>query len=105
LLRFSRAIDALHTRIGRLVAWGVLAAILISPAEDAIRNALDTSSNSWLELQWILFGAVLLLCSGRTLLSNEHIRIDIVNGALPKRIDRRERWGHGAAVSSTKRAP
>jgi len=43
------------------------------------------SSNAWLELQWVLFGAIFLLCSPWTLLSNEHIRIDIVNNMLPKR--------------------
>lgn len=47
---------------------------------------LDTSSNSWLELQWVLFSIVFLLCSPWTLLDNEHIRIDIVNNLLPKRV-------------------
>jgi TRAP-type mannitol/chloroaromatic compound transport system permease small subunit len=86
LLRFSRVVDAVNTRIGKLAAWGLLAAILISAANATVRKVFNTSSNSWLEIQWILFGAVFLLCSGWTLLSNEHIRIDIVNGALPKRL-------------------
>ena len=42
------------------------------------------SSNTWLELQWILFSVVFLLCSPWTLLRNEHIRIDIINNMLPK---------------------
>jgi len=37
-------------------------------------------------LQWVLFSAVFLLCSPWTLLANEHIRIDIVNNLLPKRL-------------------
>ena len=86
LLRFSRAVDAVNVRIGRLVAWGLLAAILVSAGNATVRKVFNTSSNSWLEIQWILFGAVFLLCSAWTLLSNEHIRIDIVNGALPKRV-------------------
>jgi len=49
-----------------------------------VRNGLDTSSNAWLELQWVLFSAVFLLCSPWTLMSNEHIRIDIVNNTFPK---------------------
>jgi TRAP-type mannitol/chloroaromatic compound transport system permease small subunit len=44
------------------------------------------SSNAWLELQWVLFSMVFLLCSPWTLLANEHIRIDIVNNLLPKRV-------------------
>ena len=51
-----------------------------------MRKVFDTSSNSWLELQWVLFSIVFLLCSPWTLLANEHIRIDIVNNMLPKRV-------------------
>src|SRR5665811_1660549 len=51
-----------------------------------IRDSFDISSNSWLELQWVLFSIVFLLCSPWTLLDNEHIRIDIVNNMLPKRL-------------------
>src|SRR6476620_5230221 len=86
LLRFSRAVDAFNTRIGSIVAWAILAAVLVSAANATVRKVLNTSSNSWLEIQWILFGAVFLLCAAWTLLSNEHIRIDIVNGMLPKRV-------------------
>jgi TRAP-type mannitol/chloroaromatic compound transport system permease small subunit len=86
LLRFSRTVDSINVHIGRVVAWGILAAILISAANATVRKVFNTSSNSWLEIQWILFGAVFLLCSAWTLLSNEHIRIDIVNGTLPKRV-------------------
>jgi TRAP-type mannitol/chloroaromatic compound transport system permease small subunit len=86
LLRLSRGIDKLNSGIGSLVAWGLLAAVLISAANAIVRKVWNTSSNSWLEIQWILFGAVFLLCSAWTLLSNEHIRIDIVNNMLPKRV-------------------
>lgn len=84
LLSFSRTVDAMNTRIGRIVAWAILAAVLVSTVNAVVRKLLNVSSNSWLELQWILFGAVFLLCSAWTLLSNEHIRIDIVNSMLPK---------------------
>jgi TRAP-type mannitol/chloroaromatic compound transport system permease small subunit len=86
LLRFSRVVDTVNTRLGQVVAWGILAAILVSAANATVRKVFNTSSNAWLEIQWILFGAVFLLCAGWTLLSNEHIRIDIVNSMLPKRV-------------------
>ena len=66
--------------------WLILAAVLVSAANASVRKIFDTSSNSWLELQWILFGIVFLLCSPWTLLANEHIRIDIVNNLMPKRV-------------------
>jgi TRAP-type mannitol/chloroaromatic compound transport system permease small subunit len=40
------------------------------------------SSNAFLEAQWYLFAAVFLLCSGFTLLRNEHVRIDVLAGRL-----------------------
>ena len=86
LLKFSRAIDRLNSRIGEIVAWALLLAVLVSAVNAIVRKVWNISSNSWLELQWILFGAVFLLCSAWTLMSNEHIRIDIVNNALPKRV-------------------
>jgi TRAP-type mannitol/chloroaromatic compound transport system permease small subunit len=86
LLRFSRAVDAFNTYVGRFVAWAILAAVLVSAANATVRKVFNTSSNSWLEIQWVLFGAVFLLCAAWTLLSNEHIRIDIVNNAFPKRV-------------------
>lgn len=86
LLRFSRAVDAFNTYVGKFVAWAILAAVLVSAANATVRKVFNTSSNAWLEIQWVLFGAVFLLCAAWTLLSNEHIRIDIVNNALPKRV-------------------
>jgi TRAP-type mannitol/chloroaromatic compound transport system permease small subunit len=86
LLKISRVIDAVNTWIGRWIAWLILIAVIVSAANATIRKVLDTSSNAWLELQWVLFSAVILLCSPWTLLSNEHIRIDIINNLLPKKV-------------------
>ena len=68
------------------MAWLILGAVLVSAVNATVRKVFDTSSNSWLELQWVLFSVVFLLCSPWTLLANEHIRIDIVNQLLPKRV-------------------
>jgi TRAP-type mannitol/chloroaromatic compound transport system permease small subunit len=84
LLSVSRRIDAMNTWLGKRLSWLILAAVFVSAANASVRKIFDTSSNSWLELQWVLFSIVFLLCSPWTLLSNEHIRIDIVNNFLPK---------------------
>ena len=86
LLRTSRAIDALNQRIGKSLAWLILVVVLISATNATVRKLFDTSSNAWLELQWVLFGVVFLLCAPWTLLSNEHVRIDIINSLLPKKL-------------------
>jgi TRAP-type mannitol/chloroaromatic compound transport system permease small subunit len=84
LLPTTRVIDAFNTWLGKRLAWLILAAVIVSAANATVRKVFDTSSNSWLELQWVLFSIVFLLCSPWTLLANEHIRIDIVNNLLPK---------------------
>ncbi|MCK1541100.1 TRAP transporter small permease subunit [Bradyrhizobium sp. 147] len=84
LLKLSSRIDAFTRWTGKRLAWLIVLAVIISAVNAVIRKTFDTSSNSWLELQWVLFSIVFLLCSSWTLLDNEHIRIDIVNNALPK---------------------
>ena len=86
LLALSSALDRLNEFIGKWVGWLILASILISAANAVIRKAFNMSSNSWLELQWYLFGAAFLLAAAYTLKQNEHIRIDIVYGLWSRRV-------------------
>jgi TRAP-type mannitol/chloroaromatic compound transport system permease small subunit len=91
----SRGIDAFTAWTGKKVAWLILLAVIISALNAIIRKSFDVSSNAWLELQWVLFSAVFLLCAPWTLLDNEHIRIDIINNMLPKRLrDAIDVYGH-----------
>jgi TRAP-type mannitol/chloroaromatic compound transport system permease small subunit len=86
LLKVSRGIDAFTRWTGKRLAWLILVAVVISAMNAIVRKTFDTSSNSWLELQWVLFSIVFLMCSPWTLLDNEHIRIDIVNNLFPKKV-------------------
>lgn len=85
LLALSRAIDALTERVGRAVYWLVLAVVLISAANATVRKAFDYSSNAYLEIQWYLFSVIFLFGAGYTLMRNEHVRIDIIQGRLSAR--------------------
>ena len=84
-LKISNIIDAANERIGRAMCWLVLLAVLISSTNAVVRYVFSTSSNAWLELQWYLFGAIIMLCAGYTLRHDEHIRIDIVFSRLRER--------------------
>jgi TRAP-type mannitol/chloroaromatic compound transport system permease small subunit len=96
LLKISNGIDAFTKWMGKRLAWLILLAVVVSALNAVVRKSFDTSSNSWLELQWVLFSIVFLLCSSWTLLDNEHIRIDIVNNLLPKPVRNAiELIGHG----------
>ncbi|MGQ0673163.1 MAG: TRAP transporter small permease subunit [Hyphomicrobium sp.] len=85
LLALSRRIDDATARIGRAVAWLIVAAAVISAGNAVIRKVLDLSSNAWLEVQWWLFALCFLFAAPWTLALNEHIRIDIVSNRLAPR--------------------
>jgi TRAP-type mannitol/chloroaromatic compound transport system permease small subunit len=84
-LGLSSLIDRANEVIGKTMAWLILVAVLVSATNAVIRKVFSVSSNSWLELQWYLFGAAFLLASAYTLKQNEHIRIDIIYGMFSRR--------------------
>jgi TRAP-type mannitol/chloroaromatic compound transport system permease small subunit len=86
LLKLSRGIDTFMTWIGRWISWLILIAVIISSVNATVRKIFDVSSNSYLELQWVLFSVVFLMCSPWTLLNNEHIKIDIINHLFPLKV-------------------
>jgi len=85
MIGLSRLIDGLSAAIGRWVSWLVLASVLISAGNAVVRKVSDNSSNALLEAQWYLFAAVFLLASGRTLLTQDHVRIDVLSSRFSKR--------------------
>jgi TRAP-type mannitol/chloroaromatic compound transport system permease small subunit len=85
LIGLSRAIDWLNDRLGTFANWCVIAACLISAANAMLRYAFDLSSNAWLELQWYLFAAMVMLGASYTLRMNEHVRVDILYTHLSER--------------------
>ncbi|CAM4170511.1 TRAP transporter small permease subunit [Bordetella pseudohinzii] len=85
LLQLSRMIDALNVLVGRVVAWLILAMVLISTANAFGRKFFHSGSNAWLEIQWYMFGALFLLASGYCLVRNDHVRVDILAQRLSQR--------------------
>ncbi len=86
LIAISSVIDTVNEFIGKWISWLILASILVSAGNAVIRKVFDVSSNAWLELQWYLFGAAFLAAAAYTLKQNEHIRIDIIYGMWPRRV-------------------
>ena len=82
LLKLALAYDWLTTRLGKIAAWTVLLAALISAGNAFVRYGLDISSNGWLEIQWYLFAATVMLGAPVVLKLNEHVRVDIIYGKL-----------------------
>jgi TRAP-type mannitol/chloroaromatic compound transport system permease small subunit len=86
LIRLSRTIDKISLTVGKAASWLIVAAVAVSAVNAIIRKLFDISSNAWLELQWVLFSAVFMMCAAWALLANEHIRIDILSTMFPKRV-------------------
>lgn len=85
LLAISRAIDWINDQFGVVANWCVLIACLISAGNAASRYMFSASSNAWLEIQWYLFGAMVLLGGPYVLKVNEHVRVDLVFNSVSER--------------------
>jgi TRAP-type mannitol/chloroaromatic compound transport system permease small subunit len=85
LLSVSRFIDTANERLGYIADWAVVMSCVISAGNAMVRYAFDTSSNAWLEIQWYLFTATVMLGASYTLKRNEHVRVDITYMMLSER--------------------
>jgi TRAP-type mannitol/chloroaromatic compound transport system permease small subunit len=85
LLRASRVIDAINDKFGTIAIWLVLISCLVSAGNAASRHFLDLSSNAWLEVQWYMFAAMVLLGAPYTLKLNEHVRVDLLYSSVSSR--------------------
>ncbi|MDB5827230.1 MAG: sugar transporter [Variovorax sp.] len=74
--------DWISEKFGKLAGYAVLFASLISAGNALIRYGFDFSKNSWLEIQWYLFAACVMLGAPVVLRFNEHVRVDILYGKL-----------------------
>ena len=82
LLKLALAYDWLTTQLGKVAAWTVLFAALISAGNAIVRYGLDISSNGWLEIQWYMFAVTVMLGAPVVLKLNEHVRVDIIYGKI-----------------------
>lgn len=85
LLSLSRSIDRLNLAVGKASSWLVLLVVVIATANALSRKFLHVSSNAWLEVQLLIFGAIFLFPAGYTLLKNSHVRVDILASRLSSR--------------------
>ena len=84
LLKFANGMDWISSIFGKIAACAVLLAALISAGNAISRYGLDLSANSWLEIQWYLFAATVMLGAPIVLKLNEHVRVDIIYGKLKR---------------------
>jgi TRAP-type mannitol/chloroaromatic compound transport system permease small subunit len=85
LLAFSRFVDWINQNIGKVCDWLVLLAVLVSSVNAMMRYGFDISSNAWLEAQWYMYAAIVMLGASYTLKRNEHVRVDLLYMMLSRR--------------------
>lgn len=78
LVTFTRAIDGISDVAGYIAKWLVLLACLLSAGNALVRYLISYSSNGLLEIQWYMFGGIVLLGAAQTLRLNEHVRVDLL---------------------------
>lgn len=106
-LRFTRIIDELSRRVGLAAIWLVLFSALVSALNAIFRYSiggmiwLERSygggvfgglvsfytqySNVFSEAVWYMFGGMVMLGGAWTLKLNEHVRVDLLYGAISER--------------------
>lgn len=85
ILKLSGLIDGLSRSIGWVAEYMVLFCCLISAGNALSRYLFSYSSNALLEIQWYLFGFVVLMGASHTLQRNEHVRVDLIYGSVSER--------------------
>lgn len=85
LLALSRVIDRISGFFGKISEYLVMLCALISAGNAMIRYSFNISSNGWLEIQWYMFAFVVLMGAAWTLKMNEHVRVDLIYGAVSDR--------------------
>src|SRR5581483_8587101 len=85
LLALSSAIDFVNEKLSWIADWLVFLSCLISAGNAFSRYAFSLSSNAWLEIQWYMFGALVMLGASYTLRRNEHVRVDVLYSSLSTR--------------------
>ncbi len=85
MLKITHGIDRLSEWVGITVRWFFVVAVVISAGNAISRRVFDISSNAFLELQWYLFAAGVLLGAAYVLLKDGHVRVDFVSTKLSAR--------------------
>ena len=85
LRRLAGGIDALVDAAGRLVAWVMLALVLLMSANVLLRYLFSIGSVAAQELEWHLMSPIVLVGMAYALLHDGHLRVALIYAKLPTR--------------------
>jgi TRAP-type mannitol/chloroaromatic compound transport system permease small subunit len=78
-------IDAIVDAFGRIVAWVMLALVLLISANVLLRYLFSVGSVATQELEWHLMSPIVLIGMAYALLHDGHLRVDLIYVKLPER--------------------
>ncbi|MBN8970373.1 MAG: TRAP transporter small permease subunit [Rhizobiales bacterium] len=84
-LKLTRIADGISDVAGYVAKWLVLLACVVSAGNAVVRYLFSYSSNGLLEIQWYMFGGIVLLGAAQTLRLNEHVRVDLLYSSVSDR--------------------
>jgi TRAP-type mannitol/chloroaromatic compound transport system permease small subunit len=85
IVKLTRVIDGISDAFGFIAKWLVLLACLVSAGNATVRYLISYSSNGLLEIQWYMFGGIVLMGAAQTLRLNEHVRVDLLYSSVSDR--------------------
>jgi TRAP-type mannitol/chloroaromatic compound transport system permease small subunit len=85
IVKLTRVIDGISDAFGFIAKWLVLLACLVSAGNATVRYLISYSSNGLLEIQWYMFGGIVLMGAAQTLRLNEHVRVDLLYSSVGDR--------------------
>ncbi|MFH1036258.1 MAG: TRAP transporter small permease subunit [Pseudomonadota bacterium] len=85
LLSLAGKIDAINECVGRIVSWVVLGLVLVVFGDVVFRYVFNVSFVFTQELEWHLFAFIFLMGAGYTLISDNHVRVDIIYQRLSEK--------------------
>jgi TRAP-type mannitol/chloroaromatic compound transport system permease small subunit len=85
LRRLAGGIDGVVDASGRMVAWVMLALVLLMSANVLLRYLFSIGSVAGQELEWHLMSPIVLIGMAYALLHDGHLRVDLIYVKLPRR--------------------
>jgi len=86
LLGLMKLIDRVTDRFALIAKWAMGVSCFISALNALVRYGFNYSSNAYLEIQWYLFAACVMLGASQVLRVNEHVRVDVLYGQYSGRV-------------------
>jgi TRAP-type mannitol/chloroaromatic compound transport system permease small subunit len=83
---FVRAIDAVNVGVGHFIAYWSVIAVFVYYYEVIARYVFNSPTNWAHQSMFLMFGMQYLLAGGYALRVDAHVRVDVLYGMLPRRL-------------------